>query len=69
MKKKTKEFIIKKLMDEINDEYIEGYFDNPLDDYTSDLLDAAVDFIGTQGEWYDKYFLREKLEEVKGCDK
>lgn len=66
MKKETIEFIIKLLDRELDEEYVEDNKE-PLEiDYVKDLINASIDFIGEYGEWYDKYYLEEKIEQLLG---
>lgn len=63
MKKSTNKFIIELLENELDAEYYDGFLDQKeLDDYTKDLIEASVDYISNNGEWYDKYNLKDKLE-------
>lgn len=70
MKKSTNEFIIKLLENELDAEYYNDFLDQKeLDGYSKDLIDASIDYINNNGEWYDKFALREKLEEYGIIDK
>lgn len=63
MKKTTLNFIMYLFNQELDQEYYNDFLDQKeLDQYTIDLIDAAKDFIDSYGDWFDKYFLDEKLE-------
>jgi hypothetical protein len=67
MKESTRKFIIYLLLRDLEEEWYEGFLDNPqyLDTYTKDLIDATIDFIGKKGEWFDKVILDEELVKYK----
>lgn len=66
MKKSTIDFIIKMFHNELDGEYYDDFLDQEeLDDYSKDLIAAAEDFIAHEGDWFDNYFLNEKLEKYK----
>lgn len=66
MKKETIEFIIKLLDRELDAEYVQDNKE-PLEiDYVKDLINASKDFISKYGEWYDNYYLKEKIEQLLG---
>ena len=73
MKKSTNKFIIELLENELDAEYYDDFLDQKeLDGYSKDLIEASIDYINNNGEWYDKYNLRNKLEKygiIKGENK
>lgn len=63
MKKSTIKFLVYLLNQELDQEYYNDFLDQKeLDQYTIDLIDATKDFISQYGDWFDSYFLDEKLE-------
>lgn len=66
MKKSTKKFIISFFVNELTAEYVQDNAE-PLEiEYVRDLVDSAKDFVEHYGEWYDKYIIKEKIEQLIG---
>lgn len=64
LKKKTIQFILYLLNQEIEAEYVQDNKDNTEIPYVMDLLRATLDFIKVYGDWYDKYSINEDLEKL-----
>ena len=64
LKKDTIQFIKKLLEDEIEREIIQ---DNPKPEeveYIQELVKSTIDFINKYGDFYDKFYVSEKIEEL-----
>lgn len=64
MKKSSIAFIKRLLEDEIEREIIQDSENVEEIEYVNDLVETAKDFIKNYGEWFDGFYLEEKLDEL-----
>ena len=64
MKKSSIAFIKRLLEDEIEREIIQDSKNVEEIEYVNDLVETAKDFIKNYGEWFDGFYLEEKLDEL-----
>jgi hypothetical protein len=64
MKKPSIAFIKRLLEDEIEREIIQDSENVEEIEYVNDLVETAKDFIKNYGEWFDGFYLEEKLDEL-----
>lgn len=64
MKKSSIAFIKRLLEDEIEREIIQDSENVEEIEYVNDLVETTKDFIKNYGEWFDGFYLEEKLDEL-----
>lgn len=64
MKKSSIAFIKRLLEDEIDREIIQDSENVEEIEYVNDLVETTKDFIKNYGEWFDIFYLEEKLDEL-----
>ena len=64
MKKSSIAFIKRLLEDEIEREIIQDSENVEEIEYVNDLVETAKDFIKNYGEWFDGFYLEDKIDEL-----